>query len=480
MTLYDAYGRPVDTGRLGEEQAAPTMTGVRNIYSVMHPSVGLTPEKLSAVLRQAEFGDPFLYLELAEEMEEKDLHYLAVLGTRKQSVAGLQISVSPASGESEDQRIAELVRDLLLGGTLNLRDMIFDILDAIGKGFSATEIIWDTSGPLWRPARLIWRDPRWFAFDWVSGEQLLVRTIGDDTRNGAIAGHNGNSHFRRGFNGYNPAPANGLTNAGPSNEPNLQPMTAALDPFKFIVHISKAKSGLPIRGGVARAAGWSYLFKNYILKDWVTFAEVFGQPLRLGKYGAGATEADKQALLSAVANIGTDAAAIVPDSMLIEFTEARQTGSADLYERFCEYLDRQVSKAILGQTLTTELPRSGGSRAAAQVHDAVRRDILASDARRLSETLTRDLVKPIVDLNAGPQTRYPRIDLILPSDGDEQEFAAIIAGLIDRGLRISQKTVLDRLNLPTASSADATLHPLGWKEPGTLQVPNPADAANDD
>jgi hypothetical protein len=43
MTLYDAYGRPVDIAQLREEQAAPTMTGVRDIYSVMHPSVGLTP-----------------------------------------------------------------------------------------------------------------------------------------------------------------------------------------------------------------------------------------------------------------------------------------------------------------------------------------------------------------------------------------------------------------------------------------------------
>ena len=51
MTLYDAYGREVDTGMLREEQAAPTMAGVRNIYSVMHPSIGLTPERLSHILR---------------------------------------------------------------------------------------------------------------------------------------------------------------------------------------------------------------------------------------------------------------------------------------------------------------------------------------------------------------------------------------------------------------------------------------------
>jgi phage gp29-like protein len=191
----------------------------------------------------------------------------------------------------------------------------------------------------------------------------------------------------------------------------------------------------------------------------VTFAEIFGQPLRLGKYGAGATDAGKQSLLRAVANIGTDAAAIIPDSMLIEFTEARQTGSAELYERFCEYLDRQVSKAVLGQTLTTDLLRGAGSRAAAQVHDEVRRDILAADARRLGETLTRDLVRPIVDLNAGPQRRYPRVELVLPNDQSDEEFAGIVAQLADRGVRIGQWTVLDRLDLPVPSSDEAVLEP---------------------
>ena len=114
MTLYDAYGREVDTGLLREEQAAPTMAGVRNIYSVMHPSIGLTPERLSGILRQAEFGDPFLYLELAEEMEEKDLHYLAVLGTRKNAVAQLDLVVGAASSGAEDQRAAAMVREMLL------------------------------------------------------------------------------------------------------------------------------------------------------------------------------------------------------------------------------------------------------------------------------------------------------------------------------------------------------------------------------
>jgi phage gp29-like protein len=447
MKLYDAYGREVETARLRDEQAAPTLTGVRNIFSGMHPSAGLTPERLAAILRESEFGDPYLYLELAEEMEEKDLHYLAVLGTRKQTLAGLSLVVEPASAEADDQRAAALVREMLLGGALGIESALFDLADAIGKGFAVLEIIWDTAGRDWMPRRLKWRDPRWFMFDWVSGEDILVRTLDGAAPKSSRADAGSAAHFSGA--GMSPAYRGGI---------GIQPLTAPLAPFKFVTHVAKAKSGLPVRGGIARAAGWSYLFKNYVLKDWVTFTEVFGQPLRVGKYPAGATDADKQTLLQAVANIGTDAAAIVPESMVIEFTEARQGASSELYRSFCEYLDAQVSKAVLGQTLTTELAHQGGSRAAAQVHDAVRRDILTADARRMQATLNRDLVRPIVDLNMGPRERYPKINFSLPSDTEIREFADIVAELADRGLRVGQREVLERLGLAEPQGDEPVLH----------------------
>jgi phage gp29-like protein len=446
MTLYDAYGREVDTGMLREEQAAPTMAGVRNIYSVMHPSIGLTPERLTAVLQQADTGDPYLYLELAEDMEEKDLHYLAVLGTRKNAVAQLDLIVRAASSGAEDRRAADMVREMVCDGPIQLDSVLFDVLDAVGKGFSATEIIWNTAGREWFPAQLKWRDPRWFAFDWISGEELLVRTLKGDT----FPAESGEQRPPRHFGG-------GGMYAAMSPNIGRQPMTAPLAPFKFVTHFAKAKAGLPIRGGLARAAGWAYLFKNYVLKDWVTFTEVFGQPLRVGKYHPGASEQDKLALLNAVSRIGTDAAAIMPESMVIEFTEAHQNGSSELYQSFCQYLDAQVSKAVLGQTLTTEMPSSGGSRAAAEVHEGVRRDLLNADARRLAATLARDLVRPIVELNMGAQRRYPKIELGLPDDGDVKVFAEVVAMLADRGLRVGQKTILDKLGIAAAGEGEPVL-----------------------
>jgi phage gp29-like protein len=450
MKIYDAFGREVDREQLRAEQAAPTMTGVRNICSAMHPSAGLTPERLTRILREAEFGDPFLYLELAEEMEEKDLHYLTVLNTRKEAVSQLDLQVMPASGAKEDLRAAEMVRAMLGNDALDLTSTMIDILDAIGKGFSATEIIWDTSSREWFPRRLRWRDPRWFMFDWVSGEELLVRSLKNEGPSVAVDGEQTarGAHFK----------GAGLYGAL-RGDIGIQPMTEPLLPYKFIVHIARAKAGLPVRGGLARAAGWAYLFKNYVLKDWVAFAEVYGQPLRVGKYGAGATEQDKQTLLQAVANIGTDAAAIVPDSMLIEFTEARQTGSVEIYQGFCQYLDAQVSKAVLGQTLTTEIPQGAGSRAAAEVHDTVRRDIMSADARRLAATINRDLIKPIVDLNLGPRANYPRMVLGLADDADVGDFVDMVTKLADHGMRIGQRTVLDKLGIEQPEAGEPVLHP---------------------
>ncbi len=144
---------------------------------------------------------------------------------------------------------------------------------------------------------------------------------------------------------------------------------------------------------------------------------------------------------------------------MIEFTEARQTGSVELYQSFCQYLDAQVSKAVLGQTLTTEIPQGAGSRAAAEVHDTVRRDILSADARRLAATINRDLIKPIVDLNLGPRRNYPRLALGMADDADSNDFVDMVTKLADHGMRIGQKTVLDKLGIAQPEPGEPILHP---------------------
>ena len=471
MTLYDAYGRPIDLEALKQPQAAPTFVGLRNIYSVMRASSDLTCERLVGILRQAELGDPWPYFELAEEMEEKDLHYLAVLSTRKQSVAQLELIVKPADNTREAAYDAAFVREVLLSdGGLNLQSSFVEIQDAVGKGVSATEIEWDDEGDglgiRWVPRQLHRRDPRWFLFDWISGEQLLVR-----------------SWVRPEGQALSP-----LIEQTPENARiGIQPATAPLTPYKFITHVARAKSGLPIRGGLARAISWIYLFKNFVLKDAVIFSERFGMPARLGKYEPGATVAEKDLLLQATAALGSDAAAIVPKSMEIELLTAKAGGSqrgVDIYEKLLRYFDSAESKAVLGQDFTTELPKQGGSRAAAQVGKDIRDDILRWDAMRLNQTVTRDLVRPVVDLNLGPRRRYPSISLKILGAVDARAFMDAAAVAADHGVEVGQDAVRDVLGIPAPLPGEKLLTPRQTVRVTEKEIPQdetePGDLVVDD
>lgn len=413
--LVDHLSRPIDFGRLKAEHSGPSVSGVRSVVS-SHPAQGLTPTRLASILRESENASPIRYLELAEEMEEKDLHYLGVLGTRKRAVAQLEITVKAGSDETADQKAADMVREWLDRDELETE--LFDILDAIGKGFNRTEIIWDMTPKAWTPCRLESRDPRWFTFDPVDGRTPL------------------------------------LVDGGASGNVYGDP----LPPFKYICHNHKAKSGLPIRGGLARAAAWGYLFKNYALKDWVAFAEIFGLPMRVGKYGAGETEENIRRLMQAVTDIGSDAAAVIPQSMMIEFIAAGgATGSVDLYEKLCDYLDKQVSKATLGQTATTDASAGAGMTGSGAEHGDVRDDIKRSDAKQLAATINRDLVTPYVRLNLGQDVKPPKLVIGQAEAWDPVVMMPAVKTFVAMGGRVGMSAIRDKLGLEDPAEDEALL-----------------------
>ena len=100
IRLYGPDGRPVRKRALTREAGQPTLTGVRQVSRHESMAIGLTPRRLAAILRMAAEGDYQHddYLTLAEEMEERDPHYAAVLGVRKRAVSGLDPAVESAIG----------------------------------------------------------------------------------------------------------------------------------------------------------------------------------------------------------------------------------------------------------------------------------------------------------------------------------------------------------------------------------------------
>jgi phage gp29-like protein len=400
--LYDAYGRPVATQPLTREVAQPTLTGVRTVW---HDTVasGLTPQRLAGLLRDAAEGDADAYLTLAEEMEERDLHYACELAKRKLAVSRLPVTVEAVSDSARDIELADAVRALV--ARPGFKGMIKSCLDGIGKGYSVVEIVWNRSGARWAPERYEWRDPHFFQFDLVARREIRLRDEADVL--------------------------NGVE----------------LLPYKFIRHVPLIKCGIPIRGGLARLAAWAHMCKGYTVKDWLAFAEVFGMPIRMGKYGPSSTQEERDILRAAVANLGSDAAAILPESMQIEFEEAsKSSGSSDFYKLLAEYLDDQVSKGVLGQTASSS--GAPGKLGEEKLQAEVRDDIRDDDAEQVEETINRDLVKPFIDLNFGVQENYPVVQVRAVKNEDIKTLTEALAKLVPLGLKVEQSVVRDKLGLP--------------------------------
>ena len=325
-----------------------------------YPSSNLTPTKLTKIFREADNGYTTRQMELFEEMEEKDPHLFSQLQTRKNAVVGLDWEIIACSEDEKDKQIAEFVKDVIK----NIKDFdksLLDLLDAIGKGISFLEINWTLDKGFLKIKNLSYIDPKHIYWEY---DDLKIIT------------------------------KNHITGV----------YVNQLEKNKLIIHKYKARSGHESKAGLLRVVAWMYLFKNYTLKDWITFIEKYGMPILLGEYDESSSETDKESLIDALINIGTDSAGIISKTTKINVIDNEKRSSADIFEKMARFCDEQVSKAILGQTLTSD---SGGSYAQSKTHNEVRRDLTNADCKALANTLKEYLIKPIVTLNFGEECNIP-------------------------------------------------------------------------
>jgi phage gp29-like protein len=295
---------------------------------------------------------------------------------------------------------------------------VLDLLDAIPKGYSMMEIVWDASRGEARIQALRWIHPKKITF-WDS---ITPRVLTEDE------------------------PVRG----------------ADPPPFKCVYHRCRARSGYDTRAGLMRVCAWMYLFKNYAVKDWVAFAEVFGMPLRIGKYEPGASKADREALVHAVRSLGSDAAGIISKSTEIEFVEAQKGSSQNVYESLASFCDAQMSKAILGQTLTSEAGggKGQGSYALGRVHSGVRQDLIEADCRALGKTITEQVLRPLVGFNFGWDAPVPRFRFLYEPPEDLKAAAETYKILADLGFDFSSEHISERFKIPVRKPEETPLSDL--------------------
>jgi len=390
--------------------AGPQDFGPRTV--VGHVDIdSLTPRRIKQMLLEAESGDLSSQAALFEKMEEKDGELDAHLRTRKSGVSSLKWEIQPADDSRAAAESAALCRDVV-GALPGLRQAIFDLMDAVPKGLSVLEIQWETAATRWRPVSLPWRPQRWFRLA-DDGETLLLND------------------------------ASGAR---------------AVNPLNFIIHRVKARSGFSGRTGLLRSCVRAFVVRHTSWKDWMSFAEVYGMPPRIGRLREGVPWDSDEArqLCDAVRALGMDAAAVLREGNEIEVLDTRSVGEGEIFQRILELAGREMTLAILGQTLTSG-GEGGGSYALGKVHDLVRRDLVESDALALAETLARQLIAPLVRLNLGPSAPVPQWHFVIEEPQDLSALAATVKTLAEAGLPIPARWVYARFGIPEPAAGDAVL-----------------------
>lgn len=456
VNLVDAFGNPFSRDELTRPQTvdlakATTGLGGGRFTRMEYGSEGLgagdtaralTPARVDSILR----GSTTLQLgeqaRLFREMEERDAHLAAEMAKRRRSILTCGWSLQPAQGSGKRGELLARAAQASLEAMPDFEDLLLDLMDAVGNGFSALELEWQmlggTAAPEWIVKAARHKPQSFFMLRSdcpPPGDRSDLRLIDDTLRS---AGSNGSGLLRAGIE---------------------------LRPFGWMVHIHRSRSGALPRAGLYRGLLWPYILKHFGERDWAEFLESYGQPIKTSSYPTNATPQQKGALLRSLLALGHNGAGIFPEGMALELHDA-VGGQSDGFEKLVERMDRLQSKLILGQTLTSGADKSG-SYALGMVHREVQMDILKSDAMQVAGTLTRELVYPLLALNKGLQDvrECPKFVFDVSETEDLKGLSGVLEPLVRSGLQIPVNWVHSKFGIPKPEEGEEVLLPVAAPSP---------------
>ncbi len=188
--------------------------------------------------------------------------------------------------------------------------------------------------------------------------------------------------------------------------PEVDPHTGTRLPSKrpacerdFVVHRGHLLTMLPDHwGGPMRAALFWWLFAVQDRDWWVRFLDRFGAPFLVGKYNTADPRA-KSLLTHAFSAATRLFGLVVSKETDIEVNAVATQSHGEAFEDFASFANRELSKLILGQTMTSEAQAQGIGGTQAAVHNMVRGDIRQFDASTLAQTVIDQIARQFLAIN---------------------------------------------------------------------------------
>jgi len=213
----------------------------------------------------------------------------------------------------------------------------------------------------------------------------------------------------------------------------------SIPPLKVIYALNRANFRKVYGDGLLKKLYFPVKMKNASLKFWFRFLEKFGSPWAIAKtsYEPDEMAAEVQAMLSG------DSAVIDTDE---EITLVQPTSNVD-FTRLPAYLDNQISKAILGANLTSDVKE--GSYAAAKTHNEIREDLAANDAKILIFVMNK-AISFFKEINGYNGELYAKL---FDEDAPNTERAERDKTLYDMGFAPTKKYITSTYNIEIDENA---------------------------
>ncbi|MFO0400061.1 MAG: DUF935 family protein [Sphingobacteriia bacterium] len=173
--------------------------------------------------------------------------------------------------------------------------------------------------------------------------------------------------------------------------------------------------GQPEDLGLLYKAAPHVLWKRAATKFWAEYCQLFGMPVAIAKTEA--LDPDRKQALSDMLSDMRAAYHIVMDKQEeLDFVESARSDGSPVYDKLVERCNTELSKLILGQTMTTD---SGSSRSQAEVHLAMQEQLVQADLRFVERVLNSELLPRLSQLGAPLarlQFRFSRYEQLSPAD----------------------------------------------------------------
>lgn len=336
-----------------------------------------------------------------------DAHISAKLARLKDEVIVRDWSVSPASSADEDIATARMVEGVLK--RVDMPSLLSGMLSALEHGFSLLEVIWEFKGGLWTVQAVKCRP------------QEYIRFKGDATP--VLMGDTG---------------ARDLT-----------------ENYKYIVHRNEQAGDNPYGSPLLARCYWPWQFKKAGMRFWLTATEKYGVPTVMALFSSASdTDAERRAgeLAGALSAIQNDAAVALANVDDVRTIESR--GQAADFLSLVELCNREMSKAITGEILTSDTG-SGGSYALAGEHTRTLEQKGKRAAQAVAATLNSTLIRWLTELNAGADANPPYFQFDLTDDAPWD----VVKDALDRGIPISRNALYERYHLPRPEEGETELPP---------------------